>query len=68
MKKKSALEISDEIGVDGQFNYTFSNEEVLNSCKTQLKLHIDTLLEQGMRKANLEIELIHYIKKLLYAD
>lgn len=45
-----------------------NTDEIMESCKTQLKIHIDTLLEQSERKANLEIELIHYIKKLIYAD
>lgn len=45
-----------------------NTDEIMDSCKTQLKIHIDTLIEQGERKANIEIELIHYIKNLIYAD
>lgn len=44
------------------------SEEVLESCKEQLKIHIDKLVEQGVRKANIEIELTHYLKSLLYSD
>jgi hypothetical protein len=44
------------------------HEEILESCKEQLRIHIDKLVEQGARKANIEIELIHYLKSLLYSD
>jgi hypothetical protein len=45
-----------------------TNNEILESCKTQLKLHIEKLLENGVRRQNVEIELIHYMKKLIYKD
>jgi hypothetical protein len=45
-----------------------NKEEILQSCKDQLKIHVDMLLEQGERKANIEIELMHYMKKLIYKD
>lgn len=43
-------------------------DEIINSCKNQIKIHVDMLLGQGIRKANIEIELMHYLKKLLYSD
>jgi hypothetical protein len=45
-----------------------NKDDVMNSLKAQLKTHIEILLEQGVRKQNIEIELLHYIKKLIYAD
>lgn len=43
-------------------------KEILESCKSQLKIHITHLQEQGVRGANIEIELVHYIKSLLKHD
>lgn len=43
-------------------------EDVVWSCKEQLRIHIETLLEQNVRKADIEIEILHYMKKLLYGD
>jgi hypothetical protein len=45
-----------------------NKDEILQSVKDQLKIHIDMLLEQGERKSNIEIELLHYMKKLIYKD
>lgn len=45
-----------------------NTEEIMQSCKDQLRIHIESLLEHGVRTANIEIELLHYIKKLIYAD
>lgn len=53
---------------EGRHKLTSSDKEILESCKLQMKLHIEKLVEQGVRKANLEIELIHYIKNVLYSD
>jgi hypothetical protein len=43
-------------------------EDIMQSCKDQLKLHIGMLLEQDIRRAYIEIELLHYMKQLIYAD
>lgn len=40
-------------------------EEIMESCKEQLKAHVEQLLDMGTRKANIEIELHFYIRKLL---
>lgn len=48
-----------------------TKEEVIQSCKAQLETHIDTLHKLKVRKAEVEIELIHYIKdklKKVYYD
>ncbi|MCY8549476.1 hypothetical protein MOD25_06100 [Bacillus haynesii] len=39
--------------------------EILNSLKTQLDIHVPQLVDRGVRKANIEIELLSHIKKLL---
>lgn len=39
--------------------------EVMESCKEQLKIHIETLLGMGVSRANIEIELLHYMKRIL---
>lgn len=47
------------------------NEEdlkILNSCKTQLDIHINYLLERGVRRANIQIELEWHIRNLLKGD
>lgn len=41
------------------------DNEILESCKVQLDIHIKHLLERGVRPANIEIELMWHIKKLL---
>ena len=40
----------------------------MQSCKEQLKIHIELLEKQGVSKQIIEIELLHYIKKLLKKD
>lgn len=42
--------------------------EILESCKTQLTIHAQYLLERGVRPANIEIELVWHIKKLLKGE
>ncbi|GIN67123.1 MULTISPECIES: hypothetical protein [Bacillus] len=39
--------------------------EILDSLKTQLDIHVPQLVDRGVRKANIEIELLSHIKKLL---
>jgi hypothetical protein len=66
-KRKTALEISDEIGI----NYKpikFTTEDIMDSLKGQLDIHINALLERGARKANIEITVLHYLKKILKKD
>lgn len=43
-------------------------QDVLNSCKVQIKIHTEMLLERNIRPSNIEIELIHYLKKIIYND
>jgi hypothetical protein len=45
-----------------------NKEDILQSCKDQLKFHIEQLLEMNVRVADIEIELLHYMKKLLYVE
>jgi hypothetical protein len=40
----------------------------LEECKTAIKAGIDAELAKGTRKANIEIELMHFIKGELYKD
>jgi hypothetical protein len=40
----------------------------LEECKAAIKACIDAELAKGTRKANIEIELIHFIKGELYKD
>jgi hypothetical protein len=40
----------------------------LEECKAAIKACIDAELEKGTRKANIEIELMHFIKGELYKD
>lgn len=40
-------------------------QDVIDSCRQQLKKHIEMLLGLGMGKAHIEIELHVYIKDLL---
>lgn len=42
-----------------------SDKDVMESCKQQLKTHIESLLAMGVRKANIEIDLHFYIKELV---
>ncbi|WP_170865353.1 hypothetical protein [Bacillus licheniformis] len=39
--------------------------EILNSLKTQLDIHVSLLVDRGVRKANIEIEILSHVKKLL---
>jgi hypothetical protein len=38
----------------------------LEECKAVIKACIDAELAKGTRKANIEIELIHFIRRTLY--
>jgi hypothetical protein len=38
----------------------------IEECKAAIKACIDELVAQGKRKANIEIELIHFIRRALY--
>jgi hypothetical protein len=40
----------------------------LEECKAVIKACIDELVTKGTRKTNIEIELIHFIKRELYKD
>lgn len=42
-----------------------NKEEVFDSLKTQLSLHIDLLKEIGVSKAEIDIVIFHYYKKVL---
>ncbi|WP_170211257.1 hypothetical protein [Robertmurraya siralis] len=53
---------------EGRHKLTSTDKEILESCKMQMKLHIEKLMEQGVRKANIEIELSYHIKNVLYSD
>jgi hypothetical protein len=47
---------------------TMNTEDIMTSLKMQMEIHIAHLLEQGVRKQNIEIELMHYLKRLVYAE
>jgi hypothetical protein len=40
----------------------------LDECKVVIKACIDEELAKGTRKVNIEIELIHFIKRELYKE
>jgi hypothetical protein len=40
----------------------------MDECKQAIKACIDELVAKGTRIANIEIELIHFIKSELYKD
>lgn len=40
----------------------------LVECKEVIESTIVELVAEGVRKANIEIELIHYIKRVLYKE
>lgn len=44
------------------------DKEIIDSCKSQIEIHINYLLERGVRPANIQIELEWHIKKLLKGD
>jgi alpha-D-ribose 1-methylphosphonate 5-triphosphate synthase subunit PhnG len=39
---------------------------MMDECKAAIKACIDAELAKGTRKANIEIELIHHIRRALY--
>jgi hypothetical protein len=41
---------------------------MMDECKQAIKACIDAELAKGARKANIESELIHFIKRELYKD
>jgi hypothetical protein len=41
---------------------------MMDECKAAIKVCIDAELAKGTRKANVEIELMHFIKGELYKD
>lgn len=43
-------------------------EEIMTSCKESLKEHIEQLQDNNVRAANIEIELLYYIRKLIYEE
>lgn len=43
-----------------------NKQDIYDSIKSQLDIHINILLDQGERRANIEIELLHAIKKIIY--
>lgn len=43
-------------------------EEIMASCKESLKDHVEKLQEKNVRAANIEIELVSYIKKIIYEE
>ncbi|WP_180233224.1 hypothetical protein [Bacillus cereus] len=43
-------------------------EDVMASLKAQMETHINQLLEQGVRPQNIEIELLHFARKLVYVE
>jgi hypothetical protein len=40
----------------------------MDECKKVIADTIEALIVEGVRKANIEIELIHFIKRELYKD
>lgn len=42
--------------------------EILDSCKTQISIHVKHLQDRGVRNANIEIELMWHIKKILKGE
>lgn len=43
-------------------------EEIMESLKKQMETHISQLLDQDVRPQNIEIELLHFARKLIYAE
>ncbi len=43
-------------------------EEIMESFKKQIETHVNQLLDQGVRPQNIEIELLHFAKKVIYAE
>jgi uncharacterized alkaline shock family protein YloU len=44
------------------------HKEVMDSLKEQVRIHIEHLLSLGVRNVNIEIEMLHYIKKVIYQE
>lgn len=44
------------------------NEEIMNELKEDISKHVKRLLDEGVRNVNIEIELIHYIKRVVYPE
>jgi hypothetical protein len=44
------------------------DKEILESLKVQMRIHISHLLDRNVRPANVEIEVIHFLKKLLIEE
>jgi hypothetical protein len=65
-KREIAQEIADEIGIHTKT--TFTSGDVFLSAKDQLRIHIDALLERSVPARVIEIELLHYMKSILYSD
>ena len=40
-------------------------QEILDSCKMQMKIHVTALIDRGIRSANIQIELESYLRSLL---
>jgi hypothetical protein len=38
----------------------------MDECKAVIKACIDELVTKGIRKANIEIELVHFIRRQIY--
>ncbi|MDT0160411.1 hypothetical protein [Bacillus sp. AG4(2022)] len=43
-------------------------EQITKELKNRLSMDISLLKSLGMRNANIEIELLHHIKKEIYSD
>jgi hypothetical protein len=44
------------------------DKEILESLKVQLRIHTEMLIDRNLRKSNIEIEVIHFLKKLLLKE
>ncbi|MEC3460362.1 hypothetical protein [Bacillus thuringiensis] len=43
-------------------------DEIMESLKIQMETHIKQLRDQGVRPQNIEIELLHFAKKIIYKE
>ncbi|HDR4736839.1 TPA: hypothetical protein QCR36_003874 [Bacillus cereus] len=43
-------------------------EEIMESLKKQMETHVNQLRDQGVRPQNIEIELLHFARKLIYVE
>lgn len=48
--------------------YTNEQLEAFDEMKEQLQENINTLKDTGVRKVNIEIELLHFIKRAIYPE